>query len=50
METVYETPEQGWKLILEMLQLAPSSVVISHIAAGPLKICLGITEKLSLTV
>ena len=37
METVYETPEQGWKLILEMLQLAPSSVVISHIAAGPLE-------------
>lgn len=36
-DTVAQCPEEGWRLILELIQNAPDKLILANIAAGPLE-------------
>jgi hypothetical protein len=36
-ETVWSRPEDGWALILELIEAAPDDRVLASVAAGPLE-------------
>lgn len=36
-ETVNDSPEEGWPLILALVEAAPNDLILANVAAGPLE-------------